>query len=98
MPFTPDDWVVGYFTDVLRATNEHPTWRLGQTYFNVLHQKRPDLADKIRGTYLDPFYSNGAIPAFLKWLVDALAAEDTEDTGESPVGEVVEEPQDGSDA
>ena len=87
-----DDFVVTFFTSVLRAENEHPSWRLGQTYFNVLHTLRPDLANKIRATYLDPFYINSAIPAFLKWLVDTIVAEDT---GDSPVAP--EEPTDGSD-
>lgn len=30
--------------------------RYGQHYFNMLHEKRPDVANKIRATPLDPFY------------------------------------------
>lgn len=30
--------------------------RYGQLYFNVLHELRPDIANKIRATELDPFY------------------------------------------
>ena len=43
-------------------------WRMGQTYFNVLHEVSPDLANQIRGRSLDPFYNDGAVPAFLTWL------------------------------
>lgn len=30
--------------------------RYGQFYFNMLYKVRPDVADKIRATPLDPFY------------------------------------------
>ena len=30
--------------------------RYGQTYFNLLYEFRPEIADQIRGTNLDPFY------------------------------------------
>lgn len=32
------------------------TYRYGQCMFNMLHALRPDLAEKIRTTPLDPFY------------------------------------------
>lgn len=48
------------FTDYLKLVvivrSENPSWRKGQTYFNVLHDVRPDLAELIRGTSIDPFY------------------------------------------
>jgi hypothetical protein len=34
------------------------SWRYGQTLFNCLHTFRPDLADKVRTTPLDPFYKD----------------------------------------
>jgi hypothetical protein len=40
---------------VSALANNHD-WRAGQAAFNVLHDLRPDLADEIRGTRLDPFY------------------------------------------
>lgn len=49
---------------------ENSEWRLGQTYFNVLHTIAPDLANEIRGTDLDPFYKegNGYVEEFIEWL------------------------------
>lgn len=43
-------------------------WRSGQTYFNVLYDIRPDLADLIRATELDPFHDDSRIGVFLAWL------------------------------
>lgn len=31
--------------------------RYGQAFFNELYSVRPELADEIRGTHLDPFYT-----------------------------------------
>lgn len=43
-----------YFdTIVLARTNG---WRYGQAMFNHLLSIRPDLAEQIRGTEIDPFY------------------------------------------
>lgn len=30
--------------------------RLGQVYFNLLHNLRPDIANRLRGSLIDPFY------------------------------------------
>jgi hypothetical protein len=35
---------------------EAPNLRFGQVYFNLLNDLRPDLADELRGTELDPYY------------------------------------------
>lgn len=35
---------------------ENPSWRFGQTVFNVLFEFRPEKAEEIRTTKLDPFY------------------------------------------
>lgn len=35
---------------------ENPEWRNGQTYFNVLVEVNPLVAEKIRKTKLDPFF------------------------------------------
>lgn len=32
--------------------------RFGQAVFNYLHHVRPDVADKLRASELDPFHSN----------------------------------------
>ena len=57
------------FEEYLRAVGLeqtlHPEWRWGQTLFNVLCEYRPDIAEKIRGGPMDPFYSNLNADAFL---------------------------------
>lgn len=45
-----------------------PDWRMGQTYFNVLSQVRPDLAELVRGTELDPFYQDDRVVGFLEFV------------------------------
>lgn len=42
--------------------------RYGQAFYNLLHTERPDLADLVRGTALDPFYTSVTQP-----LLDLLA-------------------------
>lgn len=42
--------------------------RRGQAAFNLLHVLRPDLADLVRGSEHDPFYTDERLPAFLEWL------------------------------
>lgn len=46
----------------------HRDFRAGQAAFNMLYVLRPDLADQIRGTDLDPFYQDERLPAFYAWL------------------------------
>jgi hypothetical protein len=45
--------------------NNAGIWRLGQTYFNTLHQMDPECANMIRGGPFDPFYDDAKIPAFM---------------------------------
>ena len=40
-------------------------FRMGQTYFNVLLEMRPDIANHIRGTDKDAFYDNDKLPTML---------------------------------
>lgn len=42
--------------------------RNGQIYFNCLVDARPDLADLVRNTEADPFYSDDRINLFKKWI------------------------------
>ena len=60
-----------YMMRVIVRKIEHPEWRLGQTYFNVLFWDDFDkeFADSIRGTELDPFHSNSVNAAFLEALL-----------------------------
>jgi len=46
----------------------HKTWRAGQALFNALLRVRPDLAEEIRGTDLDPFHDNKRIRDCLEHL------------------------------
>lgn len=58
-----------YLIQVSKTLNEETHWRLGQTYFNVLYEMRPDIADKVRTTALDPYYSDSNIDDFLEWVI-----------------------------
>jgi hypothetical protein len=51
---------------------DYPDWRSGQALFNSLHQLYPDIADKIRGTFCDPFYQNGRIAIALERILELL--------------------------
>lgn len=48
------------------AVAEHPEWRLGQAAFNVTYERYPGLADRIRGSDVDPFHDDARLPQF--WL------------------------------
>ncbi len=43
-------------------------WRVGQFFFNVLYDNRPDLAETVRGTELDPFHDDTRISGFLQFV------------------------------
>jgi hypothetical protein len=47
-----------YLEAVLIASVQHTNWRVGQCAFNALTTMRPELAEFIRGTELDPFYAD----------------------------------------
>ena len=59
-----------YLQIVSTVLNRTPDWREGQTYFNVLTEARPDLAEKVRGAAIDPFYQDGRIGDFLIFISD----------------------------
>jgi len=42
----------------------HPEWRKGQTAYNVLDQRRPDIAAVLRGTAADHFHQTHLTPEF----------------------------------
>lgn len=44
--------------------------RKGQVFFNALGELKPHLADRVRFTPVDPFYSDALIPAFMNWVRD----------------------------
>lgn len=43
---------------VIRLRKQNPHWREGQYYFNALEILFPKVANGIRGTKADPFYSD----------------------------------------
>lgn len=57
-----------YLSRALSRRVLNPTERLGQAYFNVLYAVRPDLADRLIGDPMDPFYNDAKVPAFLEWV------------------------------
>lgn len=57
-----------YILEVMGEWAERP-WRAGQTYYNVLANVRPDLADAVRGTARDPFHNDGVIGDFLDYVM-----------------------------
>lgn len=44
--------------------------RIGQSLFNFLHDKNPVLANKLRGTDVDPFYNDNRIPEAWKFIYE----------------------------
>jgi len=57
-----------YKTAVARAQKRHPEWRRGQTAYIVLRRRRPDLADEVWATLLDPFSQDERLEAFLSYI------------------------------
>lgn len=48
---------------------EAQSHRAGQTYYNVLDNVKPVLADRVNGhSELDPYYLDANIPAFLSFV------------------------------
>lgn len=67
MTKTIEEFINELTINVQQRNTKFPEWRLGQTYFNVLYELRPDIADKIRGqlSTCDCFYNDKLIPNFL---------------------------------
>lgn len=59
-----------FFAYAIRYAADNPSQRRGQAFFNALYQVRPEIANAIRGTTLDPFYRDERIPAFAEHLVE----------------------------
>jgi len=55
-----------YITEVQSRMLLHPHWRKGQTYFNVLHERRPEIANRIRNTAVDAYYDDKRMFMFLE--------------------------------
>jgi len=50
---------------MMRSKNDY---RQGQAYFNALEEVDSNLAEKVRGTRLDPFYNDDRIDLFLDYV------------------------------
>lgn len=61
-----------------RVRAENPRWRAGQTAFNVLLDIRPDLAEEIRATELDPFHNDNVLTQFYHWVRRQLKANEAQ--------------------
>jgi len=60
-----------YLEEVAQVRAAFPHWREGQTYFNVLCERRPDISEHVRSTQLDPFHRDAIVPAFLQFVESA---------------------------
>jgi hypothetical protein len=59
-----------YMMNALLQFEEYGGWRMGQTHWNVLVEFRPELAERLHGTELDPFYSDNVIPQYLRFIFE----------------------------
>lgn len=57
-----------YLKHVSWKIYKQPSQRMGQAYFNTLHDLHPEIADDFRGGRLDPFYDDTRMPDFLAFL------------------------------
>lgn len=64
--------VPAYFHLVTERMLRHRNWRVGQAYYNVLYELRPDLAEQVdRRPELDPFHDDGHLAAFVAFVQSA---------------------------
>jgi hypothetical protein len=52
------------------AMNEDNQLRVGQSFYGILHEGYPDIAEKITGTNFDPFYVDENLYEFMKNFVE----------------------------
>jgi len=48
--------------------NAYPRWRKGQALFNAIYYVDPEIANKIRGSDIDPFHIDDNIEPCMKFL------------------------------
>lgn len=56
------------FVEVMTIMDVYPELRYGQAWYNVLREKRPELANRIAQTELDPFQRDERVPRLIDWL------------------------------
>mgnify|MGYP007044129973 CR=1 FL=1 len=57
-----------YLIKVAELQKYNTLWRNGQTHFNVLSDLYPEIAEKVRGTKIDPFHNDKVLPEFLSFV------------------------------
>lgn len=62
-----------YLNKVITNNILHPSWRIGQSYFNTLNMDRPDLANRVRGSLNDPFYAEFPTDPRISRFIDFIA-------------------------
>jgi hypothetical protein len=45
-------------------------WRIGQVYFNLLFDIRPDIAEEMRGSIVDPFFKRRITEVVRSFVTD----------------------------
>lgn len=55
-----------YLAKVARYREQNPQQREGQAHFNALARFHRDVAERIWGTEVDPFFDDNRMPAFHK--------------------------------
>jgi hypothetical protein len=53
---------------------KHPQLREGQLWFNAVACIWPDIAERVRGTDIDPFYDDEKLEAFKSYLFDIVVS------------------------
>jgi hypothetical protein len=66
---TYDIFITAFMKDSVQAFIKKNELRQGQAFFNFLNTYNHDLANKIRGTELDPYYSIDIAPAVHDFLI-----------------------------
>ena len=67
---TYQEFVEELYHKVGVAMANHEPLRFGQIVFNYLEDVRPDLANKIRATEMDPFHNDKNMAALNEYLLE----------------------------
>lgn len=62
----PSDSFVAYTRTCAAEIAGNTEWSMGQAYFNILADLRPDIAESISGSVLDCYEYDSQVPAFLE--------------------------------
>lgn len=62
--------LIQFYSDVLVRVNNKE--RYGQALFNTLQGVKPELAEKIRGGRLDPFYCKNPTDKVVEWFIEYI--------------------------